>query len=130
MFLIFLLLFIGLYLFVEIHLLLITNTTLLTKTIIYFNIKCEVEKKLPAWWKIKKIDFFDIICEYKGCYSCFLIVESEYDKRECEIIITNKWGRIKEYKNNIFDIVRHYDEHNKNIVIQLNRDSILEKIGI
>lgn len=117
------------YLFVEISVSCATDATILTRLIIHFSIKHKTKKKLPAWWKIKEVDLFDIEREYKGKYICFLRIESKYGVSEFNTIITNKWGKIIDDRD-IFNSVRHYDEHNKKTIIQLNRDSILDKLGI
>jgi len=117
------------YFVLEMVFLFLTKSLLIHKLFIWFNLRRQLKKMIPNWWKISKISLITINRKSTG-FEVYVQVKSKLVVSDWtnDYVVVDWLGRIKHQK--IIEGIKYYDDRKSDEIKSWQRNKILEDIGI
>ena len=116
------------YFVLEMVFLFLTKSLLIHKLFIWFNLRRQLKKMIPNWWKISKISLITINRKSTG-FEVYVQVKNKINNNWTnDYIIVNWLGVIKNQK--LLKSIKSHDVGEEFKIKQWQRNKILEDIGI
>lgn len=116
------------YFVLEMIILFTTGSLFIHKLVIWINLRREIKKIIPKWWKVDSVRILSINRTSTG-FEVFVKATNKINKNwSNDYVIVNQWGKIKSEK--LTTRIKLEDREQELEIKEWQRNKVLENIGI